>query len=150
MRLDRAGIERLIPHSGEMCLLDEVLDWQADLVRCRSFTHHSPTNPLRIGGRLRIVCGIEYAAQAMAVHAALLAGDAAGQPRPGYLASVRAVRARAGSLDDVAGALLCQARRVAATDGTASYEFSIERETDADDRVVLSGRATVVLGGGAP
>ena len=150
MLLDRAWIERHIPHQGRMCLLDEVVSWDTDRIACRSGSHRAPDNPLRSHGRLGVACGIEYAAQAMAVHAALLAWDAAGQPRPGYLASVRAVRARAGSLDDVAGALLCQARRVAATDGTASYEFSIERETDADDRVLLSGRATVVLGGGAP
>ncbi len=145
MRLDRAGIERLIPHSGAMCLLDEVLDWRADRVRCRTHTHRSPTNPLRRSGRLHVVCGIEYAAQAMALHAALLAGSAAGEPRPGYLASVRGVRPRTAALDDVDGALICEVRRVAGTGGTAIYEFTLAREAEQGD-LLLSGRATVVLG----
>ena len=49
-------------------------------------------NPLRAHDRLSAACGIEYAAQAMAVHGALCAGlDGQQTPRNGLLASVRGV-----------------------------------------------------------
>jgi predicted hotdog family 3-hydroxylacyl-ACP dehydratase len=73
MRLNRAWIESRIPHRGRMCLLDEVITWSAARVSCRSSTHREADNPLRAHGILGIACGIEYAAQAMAVHGALVA-----------------------------------------------------------------------------
>ena len=40
MRMNRAWIEAHIPHHGRMCLLDEVLAWDAHHIRCRS--RHPP------------------------------------------------------------------------------------------------------------
>ena len=82
MRLDRTWIERNIPHQGRMCLLDEVMEWDAQHIRCRSGTHRLPDHPLHSQGRLGVACGIEYAAQAMAAHGALagMAGVASAQP----------------------------------------------------------------------
>ena len=74
--LDHAWIEQHIPHKGRMCLLDAVLSWDATRIRCRSASHRTPDNPLRAHGRLGAACGIEYAAQAMAVHGALVAASA--------------------------------------------------------------------------
>ena len=95
MALDRHWIESHIPHQGGMCLLDEVLNWNATRVQCRSSTHRDPANPLRAHDRLAAVCGIEYAAQAMAVHGALIASRITASPKntsiAGYLASVRNV-----------------------------------------------------------
>ena len=101
--MNRAWIEAHIPHQGRMCLLDEVVDWNAHHIRCRTGTHRAPDNPLRSHGRLGVACGIEYAAQAMALHGAL-AGAAAGADggaasRVGLLASrarCAAARAEAG------------------------------------------------------
>src|SRR6478672_10306008 len=73
MPLDHDWIEQHIPHKGRMCLLDEVLSWDAARIRCRSSSHRATDNPLRAHGRLGAACGIEYAAQAMAVHGALIA-----------------------------------------------------------------------------
>src|SRR5262250_1492609 len=75
MPLDHAWIEQHIPHKGRMCLLDEVLSWDAARIRCRSGSHRAADNPLRAHGRLGAACGIEYAAQAMAVHGALVAAS---------------------------------------------------------------------------
>src|ERR1700752_1268025 len=76
MPLDHEWIEQHIPHKGRMCLLDEVLSWDAMRIRCRSSSHRATDNPLRAHGRLGAACGIEYAAQAMAVHGALIASSA--------------------------------------------------------------------------
>jgi predicted hotdog family 3-hydroxylacyl-ACP dehydratase len=74
-----------------MCLLDGVLEWDAQHIVCRASSHRDPANPLRVADTRPAACGIEYGAQAMAVHGALLAAD--GAPLgPGVLASVAAWR----------------------------------------------------------
>lgn len=151
MRLDRGWILRHIPHQGSMCLLDDVLDWDADHIRCSSVTHRDSDNPLRAHGRLGSACGIEYAAQAMAVHGALLGGAAGprsgraqGRPAAGFLVGLRGVRLHVLRLDDVPGPLICGAVRMAGDDGGALYEFDVRSDTE----LLLSGRATVVLDAG--
>ena len=70
MGLNRPDIARLIPHAGRMVLLDGVLDWTAETLRARACSHRAPDNPLRRAGRLSVIAGIEYAAQATAIHGA--------------------------------------------------------------------------------
>jgi predicted hotdog family 3-hydroxylacyl-ACP dehydratase len=86
-----------------MCLLDEVIGWDAERITCTSSSHRSVDNPLRARGRLGIACGIEYAAQAMAVHAALIAALEAGRGVAGSLVAERAAAELlpAGSLTQV-------------------------------------------------
>ncbi len=145
--LNRAEIARRIPHQGSMCLLDRVVRWDNERIECESGTHRALDNPLRSHGRLGIACGIEYAAQAMAVHGALLGevGGPAGQaPRAGYLASVRGVGFHASRLDDVAGELTVRAERVMGDANSIVYSF----EVACDERKLLDGRVTVVLDAG--
>jgi predicted hotdog family 3-hydroxylacyl-ACP dehydratase len=145
MRVDRAWIEAHIPHHGRMCLLDEVLDWNADFIRSRSGTHRALDHPMRSHGRLGVACGIEYAAQTMAVHGALAAssgGVPPGElPAAGFLAAVRNVRRFVQRLDDVESDLQCTATRIAGDHLSALYDFALSSGAD----VLLSGRATVIL-----
>ncbi|MBS0579406.1 MAG: 3-hydroxylacyl-ACP dehydratase [Proteobacteria bacterium] len=153
MPLDRHWIEQHIPHKGRMCLLDEVLTWDARQIRCRSATHRIAENPLRAHGRLGAVCGIEYAAQAMAVHGALvgasapLASSMPDQVRGslgaevGYLASVRNVTMHVGRLDDLEEDLVACAERVAGDARTVLYQFRVT----CGDRTILEGRASIVI-----
>jgi len=147
MRLDRPWIERNIPHHGRMCLLDEVMEWDAQHIRCRSGSHRLPDHPLRSQGRLGAACGIEYAAQAMAVHGALAGGALAdagkGRSEVGLLAGLRDVRLHVLRLDDIESDLICDALLVAGDQGSALYEFAIRSE--AELQRLLSGRATVVF-----
>jgi predicted hotdog family 3-hydroxylacyl-ACP dehydratase len=147
MRLDRTWIERNIPHQGSMCLLDEVMEWDAQHIRCRSGTHRLPDHPLRSDGRLSAACGIEYAAQAMAVHGALAGGALAdagkGRSEVGLLAGLRDVRLHVLRLDDIESDLICDALLVAGDQGSALYEFALTSE--AERQRLLSGRATVVF-----
>ena len=141
MRLNRGWIESHIPHSGRMCLLDEVLEWETDRIRCASNSHRAADHPLRAHGRLGIACGIEIAAQAMAVHGALSADESSSRPRAGLLAGVRGVRMYAARLDDARADLICKAARVAGDEGTALYDF----ELSSAGSILMRGRATVVL-----
>ncbi len=137
--LSRAEIARRIPHQGSMCLLDSVLDWSPEQIRCRAASHRDPANPLRAEGRLGAACGIEYAAQAMALHGALAAQDHS--PRQGYLASVRSVTLHAGRLDDIAEDIEVKAERISGDGAVVMYAFSVLAGT----RCLLEGRAAVVL-----
>jgi predicted hotdog family 3-hydroxylacyl-ACP dehydratase len=141
LRLDSDWIRSHIPHQGRMCLLDEVLAWDATQTWCRSSTHRSPDNPLRAYGRRGAACGIEYAAQTMAVHGALVASAAGSVAPQGLLASVRGVQLQVTRLDDVGDDLIMQVTRIAGDDNTALYEFAVS----ADTRLLLSGRAAITF-----
>jgi predicted hotdog family 3-hydroxylacyl-ACP dehydratase len=158
MRLDRTWIERHIPHHGRMCLLDEVMEWDAEHIRCRSGTHRLPDHPLRSQGQLSAACGIEYAAQAMAVHGALAGGaladvggalaaaipaGAKGRSEVGFLAGLKDVRLHVLRLDDIDDDLYCEALLLAGNQGSALYEFAIRSEVR--PQRLLSGRAMVVF-----
>jgi predicted hotdog family 3-hydroxylacyl-ACP dehydratase len=138
MRLNRAWIEANIPHQGRMCLMEEVLEWDAEHIRCRSDTHRAPDNPLRSHGALGIACGIEYAAQSMAIHGALANG---GRAEVGLLASLREVRFFVARLDDIESELICEVNCVARDGSSALYEFALR----SCNRPLLEGRASVVL-----
>jgi predicted hotdog family 3-hydroxylacyl-ACP dehydratase len=141
LRLDRRWIQDHIPHQNGMCLLDEVLSWDTTQARCRSSTHRSLENPLRANGRLGAACGIEYAAQTMAVHGALVASAAGTTAPPGFLASVRGVQLHCERLDDVEGDLVTAVARLAGDENTALYEFSVS----AAEVVLLRGRAAIAF-----
>ena len=145
MALNRAWIERHIPHQGDMCLLDEVLTWNPVRVQCRSTTHRDVANPLRAHDRLAAFCGIEYAAQAMAVHGALIASRITSSTQSatvaGFLASVRNVNLYANRLDDIEGDLVATAELVTGDEHTVLYDFTVS----AGERTLLAGRATIVF-----
>lgn len=139
--LDRAAISERIPHSGSMCLLDRLDDWSEERILCSAISHRDLHNPLRSARGLLAPAAIEYAAQAMALHGALL-GHPAAPPLPGYLASVRAVRFVVLRLDDIAGRLQVSAERLAGDAKQILYRFAVSSEQGA---LLAEGRATVVL-----
>ena len=140
MPLDHAWLLAHQPHQGSMCLLDAVTAWDAQRIRCTASSHRHADNPLRAHDRLGAACGIEYAAQAMAAHGALLAA-ADSAPRAGYLASVRGVELQVARLDDIAADLEVEAERLSGDDTTLLYGFRVS----AAGRELLSGRAAVIL-----
>jgi predicted hotdog family 3-hydroxylacyl-ACP dehydratase len=137
--LDRDWIAARIPHQGSMCLLDRVESWDQESIVCRSGSHRAPDHPLRAHGRLGAACGIEYAAQAMAVHGALLA-PAASAPKAGFLVSVRGVQVNVVRLDDLAEDLLIRASLIMSSESNLLYQFSVV----AAGRMLLEGRAAIV------
>jgi predicted hotdog family 3-hydroxylacyl-ACP dehydratase len=144
VQLDRRWIGAHIPHAGRMCLLDEVLSWDGTCIECRSATHRALDNPLRAHGRLGAAGGVEYAAQAMAVHGALVARGT-GAPTVGYLVGVRRVVLYVARLDDIETDLLIKGERINGDATTVVYEFSVHSRAV----TLLSGRATVVLNAAA-
>ena len=138
--IDREAIARLIPHAGNMCLLDEVLSWDREAICCLSRQHCSPGNPLRHAGRLGALSGIEFAAQAMAAHGRL-AGAVRERPSLGFIASLRDIVCRCERLDQFDGDLIVKATRLMGDDEQVMYGFAIE----CGAQEILTGRATVIL-----
>jgi predicted hotdog family 3-hydroxylacyl-ACP dehydratase len=140
--IKRDAIAALIPHAGAMCLLEEAVMWDATRITCRSTSHRDVDNPLARDGRLDVLCGIEYAAQAMALHGAL---STPSQQRPavGYLASLRDVVCHVRGLDQLDGDLDIVAEQLHAEAGRVIYAFTLH----CGGQPLLSGRAAVVLDG---
>ena len=137
--LDHAGIAALIPHRGPMCLLDRMISWSASTIECTAVNHREPRHPLRSASGLLASATIEYAAQAMALHGALL--QASGPACGGYLVSVRDVRCSVAALDTAGTPLEVEAERLMGGGANVIYAFRLH----AAGVELLSGRATVVL-----
>src|SRR5438874_2386771 len=93
--INKAEIRTLIPHSGLMCLLDQVTQWDDRSITCVTNTHRDPANPLRRNGHLSALHAFEYGAQAAAVHGGLHARSVGTTALPGYLAALDARNATA-------------------------------------------------------
>jgi predicted hotdog family 3-hydroxylacyl-ACP dehydratase len=140
--IDKQGIAARIPHAGTMCVLDGVIAWDSKMIVCEAVSHTDPGNPLRAGGGLPGIAGIEYAAQAMAMHGSLTGGG--GRPTAGYLASVRDVVCSVERLDLLQGALIITAELLIAEGKRVIYRFHLT----CSGQPVLHGRAAVVIDAG--
>lgn len=139
--INKAEIRTLIPHTGLMCLLDRVTDWDDRSIVCISNSHREPANPLRRDGRLSAVHAFEYAAQAAAVHGGLRARSAGGTASPGYLAALRDARLHVMRLDDVASPLQICAYRLFGEAANTVYECRVS----VGDILLADGRITIML-----
>src|SRR6266404_4227263 len=117
--INKAEIRALIPHSGLMCLLDEVLQWDDRSVVCITNTHRDPVNPLHGGLRAR------------------LAGSTAA---PGYLAALRDGRLYVSRLDEIHLPLRICATRLFGERANTVYECSVSAAT----AVIAEGRVIIV------
>ena len=139
--INKAEIRTLIPHSGSMCLLDSVAEWDDRSIICISNTHRDSANPLRRDGRLPAVHAFEYAAQAAAVHGGLRARSAGVIAPPGYLAALRDARLHLVRLDEVASALQIYAYLLFGEAANTVYECRVS----AGDVLLAEGRITIML-----
>ncbi len=137
-------LERLLPHAGRMRLIDRVVSYDEQRIVCESDSHRAAHHPLAENGVLAIVCGLEYGAQAMAIHGALLATHA-GLPhdraRHGYLVTVSDLRWTVERLDQCTAPLAIEAVSEFRSGSQVAYRFELR----AEGNIVLSGRASVVL-----
>lgn len=139
--LDRDWIARRIPHRFDMCLLHAVRQWSPAFIECEAWLDALSVHPLRAAdGSVGAVHAIEYAAQAMAVHSALIAGTD-GAPQAGYLASVRGVSLYADTIEAADAPLRVRAECLSGDARNVLYGFRVEGARGA----LADGRAAVVL-----
>jgi predicted hotdog family 3-hydroxylacyl-ACP dehydratase len=140
-RINKEEIRTLIPHSGTMCLLDEVTQWDDRSITCMSNTHRNPANPLRRDGQLSALHAFEYGAQAAAVHGGLRARSMGAIAPPGYLAALRDARLHVASLDDIRSPLQISANRLVGDGANTIYECRVS----AGEVLLAEGRITIIL-----
>ena len=138
--INKAEIRTLIPHSGLMCLLDQVTQWDDRSITCVANTHRDPANPLRRNGHLSALHAFEYGAQAAAVHGGLHARSVGTTAPPGYLAALRDARLHVAHLDDITSPLQVRALRLFGDSVNCVYECRIS----AADRLLAKGRITII------
>lgn len=139
--MKRSAFAQLLPHTGRMRLVDQVLAWDSRHIRCSATSHRDPANPLAEAGRLHAVCGVEYAAQAIALHAALAASVQGGAAQAGYLGGIRRLQLARARLDDIPDELIIEAERQLADSSGLVYDFSIAAAAE----TVLAGRLSILL-----
>jgi predicted hotdog family 3-hydroxylacyl-ACP dehydratase len=137
MSVDRDRLLALIPHAGNMCLLDRVVAYSDEDIECTARTHEDPGHPLRRNGRLSALHLVEYAAQAMAAHGALRSG---GGIQRGMLAALRDVRLHVETVDGISSELTIRATRRIAQGTGSLYDFSVR----AGNRVLCEGRLAII------
>ncbi len=140
-QIDKAWIAAHIPHQGSMCLLDHVTSWDAQMITCSATSHQDVSNPLRSREQLSTACGVEYAAQAMAVHGALLAPADQDRPRAGFLISIRSTTVHLPRLDNLKQVLTINATLIHSSEDNILYAFTLH----AANALLLDGRAAVML-----
>jgi predicted hotdog family 3-hydroxylacyl-ACP dehydratase len=123
--LTREQIQARVPHGGHMCLLDLVETWDEATITCRAA---APTaaHPLARESGLPAAAAVEYAAQAAAVHGALL--DDADGPRHGLLAKLTDVDLSDALVDEGGGLLTVTAELLARVESGCQYRFEVRNE----------------------
>lgn len=140
--LGYVDIESLLPQAAPMVLLDAVESWDSLTVRCSAQSHLLADNPLRQSGILSVYAGVEYAAQAQAVHARLTANAGGDEiPRKGFVAVASKLEAGVRNLDEIAVALQIELTQLAANDQSSLYCFSLS----AAGQQLLQGELLAVL-----
>lgn len=136
--LDHAGIAARVPHTGRMCLLDRVLYWDERSLRCAAISHLHADNPMREAAGLAALAGIEYAAQAAAVHSALVHGTA--EPRSGVLAALKNVTAVRPWLPETTNEIIVEVTLLHRDPAGGIFAFTLFAESEC----VLSGQFTLM------
>ncbi|MBA2549058.1 MAG: 3-hydroxylacyl-ACP dehydratase [Burkholderiaceae bacterium] len=135
-------LDAFLPHAGRMRLIDRVISYDEQKIICESDSHRVADHPLAEDGVISIVCGLEYGAQAMALHGALMAASSGGGPvRRGYLVAASNLRWSAARLDACAAPLIIEAISEFRSENQVAYRFEIRTEAVA----VLTGDARVQL-----
>jgi predicted hotdog family 3-hydroxylacyl-ACP dehydratase len=127
----------LIPHAGTMCLLDRIVAHSEHDIECTASTHTAARHVLRRDDQLSALHLVEYAAQAMAAHGALLSGGV----QRGMLAALRDIRLHVERIDDIDSPLIVKATRRIAQSSGSLYDFSIR----ADGRLLAEGRIAIAF-----
>jgi predicted hotdog family 3-hydroxylacyl-ACP dehydratase len=139
MMPDRARIQQLVPHAGAMCLLDAVTHWDAAQITCSS-AEPAASHPLARDGVVPAIAAAEYAAQATAVHGALL--DDASRPRAGMLAKLMDVDLHSACFPPDGGPVTVNAKLLSRSGGGCLYAFDVASL----GRPIASGRLMVAFG----
>jgi predicted hotdog family 3-hydroxylacyl-ACP dehydratase len=121
--IGRAAVKKMLPHAGDMCLIESVTRWEETSIECLGACN-SIDHPLLRNGQLPATAAIEYAAQATAVHGFLL--NNGGVVQFGVLAKLTDIALSATVIDPVHSPLQIYAELIARTDAACIYNFEVK------------------------
>jgi predicted hotdog family 3-hydroxylacyl-ACP dehydratase len=151
MSVDFPPIDRLLPQSGPMRLLDRVLEHDGESTTCAAVPASS-TLFQSTEGDVPVWVGIEYMAQCCAAHGALLLADGR-RPPPALLMGARRIDFHADRFDPE-GELVVVARPAVGSRKSAAFECSIRSRDGghllAEARLSFYSPDMDELTGGAP
>lgn len=136
--VDKIG--RHLPHAGRMVLIERVIFSNASTIRCLCHDPRDPLHPLRQGGILPVTAGIEYAAQAAALHAA--SGRQSNRPATGHLAILQNIQWSTDRLDLIDSDIEIIADQVSALPIGLHYRFCL----NAGEHELMAGGIIIALG----
>jgi predicted hotdog family 3-hydroxylacyl-ACP dehydratase len=134
------AVAELTPHSGGMCLLDEILEHDAARTLCTVDPRGSALlcDP---DGSVPIWVGLEYMAQCVAVHGGLAARARGEAPRPGLFLGCR--KARFGTQELPAHPLEVEARHHRGERGLVVFDCQVR--DPAAGSTLVEGRVNVYI-----
>ncbi|MCB9776741.1 MAG: 3-hydroxylacyl-ACP dehydratase [Nitrospiraceae bacterium] len=127
-----------------MSLLSVVENWDTRSITCSANSHRDPQNPLRRSGQLDSLCGLEYAAQAMAIHFGLTSIPEIERGPIGFLGGIRDLNVTTDRLDLYEDNLTIVATLLFPQEVSFLYAFSVNVENS----LILKGRASIFIKGG--
>lgn len=131
-----------LPHSGSMCLIDEVIAINELQITARTYSHQDKYNPLRFDGKLPGVSSIEYAAQVVALHLELSTTSKSDHKKNCYLAAVQNCVMHIPYIDLITCSLNIDCMQVFFDNhGGALYEFKLSAESE----TVFTGRLLIMF-----
>ncbi|MCG8375828.1 MAG: hypothetical protein MI702_05055 [Chlorobiales bacterium] len=137
--MEAQTLYQALPYDGRICLIESVLRWDTNSIVCSAASHLDERNPLREAGGLPVLAGLEYAAQACALHTVLCAGSTQANHMNTSALSVATVRGISWSVErlDVADdPLEITATPLLRQTDAVMYECAVT----ADGKELLSGR----------
>jgi predicted hotdog family 3-hydroxylacyl-ACP dehydratase len=131
----------LVPHKPPMLLLDRVLSYSSDVVRCE--VEIRTDSPFVEDGQVPAVVGLEYMAQAIAAYAGVTARIEHRDFRMGLLLGSRDLRFAVDGFA-VGERLTVEARRTWGENELGSFACAVQRQGSAE--LLASGTLTVYQG----
>jgi len=145
--LNSQEIEQRLPHAGKMSLLDKVSYADLTVLKASASSYLNSDNPLRFNGKLASINGIEYAAQAMAIHSHLLSeAKKSGKgeqdaTQTGYIATIRNVEINTPFFPETKAIIAIEVAQLMSDTNGFTYQFQISCEKKA----LISGKITIFV-----
>ncbi len=145
--MKKDAIAKYLPHAGNMCLVDEVIAWQDQKIHCRTLSHLDDMHPLKKTGILHASQGIEYAAQAAALHLALQASatNHIHLKIAGRLAAIQECTFHVARLDNILEPINIHCSSLFVDNGAgAFYEFMLSIDNH-PQKMLITGRFLIMF-----
>lgn len=137
-RMDATALYQYLPHAGDMCLLDSIINWTDDTIYCQARRHSAPFGDPQ---KAPIWSGLEYAAQAAACHSLLSKPGNHNKLAKAFVINVKNINVLGKPLT-ANGTTTVATRLLANLSEAASYQFTLYH----NETATSTGQFNVTVG----